>query len=164
MKNLIVIRHAKSSWDHPGLADFDRPLNKRGLRDAPFMGGVLKFRDALPDRIVSSPAVRAAETARLIATQVGYDPGAIDFRPGLYLPEPAVVMELIRGLDDAWGCVYLIGHNPGFTRLVDKLAQGAIGDLPTCGMAAMEFGVESWAHVMAGAGRLAWLDYPKRHL
>ncbi len=164
MKNLIVIRHAKSSWDDPALADIERPLNKRGHRDAPFMGSVLKFREAIPDRIVSSPAKRALETARTIAREVGYATENIDVRGSLYLAEQSILIELIQALDDTWNRVYLVGHNPEFTELVDCLAGEDIGNLPTCGLASIEFKVDSWAHAMPGAGRLAWLDYPKRHL
>lgn len=164
MKTLIVIRHAKSSWDDAAQADFDRPLNKRGLRDAPFMGSVLRFREALPDWIVTSPARRALETAQHISRETGYDLEAIDIRRSLYLPELSTLMETIQGLDDDWDRVYLIGHNPEHSNLVERLTGKETGELPTCGMAAIEFKVDSWAHVMAGSGRLAWLDYPKRHL
>lgn len=163
MKNLIIIRHAKSSWDDPGLADFDRPLNKRGKRDAPLMGGLLRDRELYPDRIVSSPASRASKTARLIAEAVGYDPGAIDFRDNLYLAGLPALVELVRGFDDTWGRVYLIGHNPELTELCNFLAGEDIANIPTAGVAAIEFAVDSWAYVMAGAGRLAFFDYPKRH-
>jgi phosphohistidine phosphatase len=164
MKNLIVIRHAKSNWDDPSLADIDRPLNKRGLRDAPFMGGVLKFRDAVPDLIVTSPARRALETARLIAREVGCAPEAIDIRRSLYLADLPVLAETVRGVDDSRSRVYLIGHNPEFSELVEYLTGKSVGTLPTCGVASIEFKVDSWGHIMAGSGRLAWLDHPKRHL
>jgi phosphohistidine phosphatase len=164
MKNLIVIRHAKSSWGDPALADFDRPLNKRGKRDAPLMGGILKSRGLIPDRVVSSPAKRARKTAKLIAGEIGYDTEAIDLKENLYLAEMPVLIELIRGLDDAWNRVYLIGHNPGLIDLVGRLAGETITHLPTCGVASIEFEVDSWTHLMAGAGRLAFFDYPNQHL
>jgi phosphohistidine phosphatase len=164
MKNLIVIRHAKSSWDDPSLADIDRPLNQRGKRDAPLMGSILRLRELTPDRMVSSPAKRARKTAKLIAKEVGYDTEAIDLRENLYLAEAPALVELIRALDDAWSRVYLIGHNPGLTGLVSRLAGENLAHLPTCGVASIEFAVDSWAHLMKGAGRLAFFDYPKRHL
>lgn len=164
MKNLVVIRHAKSSWDDPAAADIDRPLNKRGKRDAPFMGSLLKFRGLPPDRIVTSPAKRALKTARLIAEEVGYDPEAIDIRDAIYLGDAPFLIDLIQGLDDAWERVYLFGHNPDLTDLVNRLAGETIANVPTCGVASIEFEVDSWSHIMAGTGRLAFLDYPKRHL
>jgi phosphohistidine phosphatase len=164
MKNLIVIRHAKSSWDDPALADIDRPLNKRGKRDAPLMGGILKFRELAPDRIISSPAKRARKTAKLIAAGVGCDAGTIDVRERIYMQGVPALIELVQELDDAWNRVYLVGHNPDLTELVNRLAGEDIDNIPTCGVASIEFEVGSWAHVMAGAGRLAFFDYPKRHL
>jgi phosphohistidine phosphatase len=164
MKNLIVIRHAKSSWDDPALADIDRPLNKRGKRDAPLMGGILKFRELAPDRIISSPAKRARKTAKLIAAGVGCDAGTIDVRERIYMQGVPALIELVQELDDAWKRVYLVGHNPDLTELVNRLAGEGIDNIPTCGVASIEFEVDSWAHVMAGAGRLAFFDYPKRHL
>lgn len=163
MKNLLIIRHAKSSWDDPALADFDRPLNKRGKQDAPFMGGLLKDRGLRPERIVSSPAKRASKTAKLIAEAVGYPAQSIDFRQDLYLPDLPALIEIVRAFDDAWGRVFLVGHNPGLTELCNLLTGEQIANIPTSGIASIEFEVGSWSHLMAGAGRLAFFDYPKRH-
>lgn len=163
MKNLILIRHAKSSWDEPGVADIDRPLNKRGKRDAPFMGSLLRFRGLEPDRIVTSPARRAAKTARLLAGEVGYPDDAIDVRDSIYMQDVPGLIELIRGLDDRWGRVYLIGHNPELTELTNRLADENIDNVPTCGIASIILEVDAWSHIMEGAGRLAFFDYPKRH-
>ena len=164
MKNLILIRHAKSSWDEPVPADLERPLNPRGLRDAPFMGSVLKFRGLIPDRIVSSPATRALATAQRIAAEVGYEPAAIEVQDTLYGQSPPRLIEMIRGFDDRWNRVFLVGHNPELTELVNRLAGENLANIPTCGLASLEFEVDSWAYLMAGAGRLVLFDYPKRHL
>lgn len=163
MKHLILIRHAKSSWDEPALSDIDRPLNHRGKRDAPLMGGLLKARGLVPDRIVSSPAKRARKTAKLIAREIGYDAEAIDIRGSVYMQGVPALLTLVQGLSDGWERVYLIGHNPDLTDLLNALADESIDNVPTCGIAAIEFAVESWSHIMAGAGRLALFDYPKRH-
>jgi phosphohistidine phosphatase len=164
MKNLIVIRHAKSAWDDPSLADIDRPLNKRGKRDAPFMGALLKFRDMEPDLIVSSHAKRAQKTAGLIAEAVGYDSDAIAVDERIYLQGVPALIESIRALDDAHDRVYFIGHNPDLTELVNRLAGENLSELPTCGVAAIRFDVESWEYVMEGSGRLGFFEYPKKHL
>ena len=163
MKNLLIIRHAKSSWDDPTLADFDRPLSKRGKRDAPFMGNLLAERELYPDRIVSSSARRAAKTAKLIAAAVNYEHTAVDFRDLIYQASLPTLVELVRGFDDAWNRVYLIGHNPELTGLCNLLAGEYIANLPTTGMASIEFAVDSWTYIMAGSGRLAFFEYPKRH-
>lgn len=164
MKNLLVIRHAKSSWDDPAMSDIDRPLNKRGKRDAPFMGGVLRFQGLVPDLILCSPAKRAVKTARLVARAVGYRDEAIVVREEIYMHALPVMLELIRRLEDDHDRVYLVGHNPELTELVNALAGENIANIPTCGMASVEFDVESWAHVMDGSGRLVFFDYPKRHV
>lgn len=164
MKHLLLIRHAKSSWDDPSLADFDRPLNARGLRDAPFMGSLLKFRGLVPDQIISSPARRARDTAHILARATGFNPADIDLRAEVYQARLPDLVALVRTLDDAWRRVYLIGHNPELMDLVDWLTGEAIDHLPTTGIASIEFPTESWAHIMESAGRLVWLDMPKRHL
>ena len=163
MKNLIVIRHAKSSWDDPTVADKDRRLNKRGERDAPFMGKQLHARGLMPDRMVCSPARRALDTARFIAGQVRYNVDAIDIRDALYMEGESALMSIVQGLDDAWSRVYLIGHNPDLTRLVDRLTGDGVDHMPTCGIAAIDFDMKSWSHIMVGSGKLAFFDCPKRH-
>ncbi|MGX2038942.1 SixA phosphatase family protein [Methylocaldum sp. MU1018] len=164
MKNLIVIRHAESGRGIPSQADIDRPLSNRGKRDAPFMGGVLKSRGLEPDLIVTSAARRALETAGLIAQAVGYDGKAIAVRDAIYLREIPALVELIRSFEDIHDRAYLIGHNPRLTELIDRLTGESIGPIPTCGIASIEFQVDSWACIMAKSGRLAFFSYPERDL
>ena len=163
MKNLLLIRHAKSSWDDPSLDDRDRPLNGRGKRDAPLMGALLKERGLSPDRIVSSPARRAFKTAKLIAAEIGFPVGEIGVDERIYLAEAKRLLDLIQGFHDDAAQIMLFGHNPGFTDLVNLLTDAGIGNVPTCGVASIDFAVDSWAAVSAGAGRLGFFDYPKRH-
>ena len=132
MKNLIVIRHAKSDWGDPLLEDRDRPLNRRGLRDAPFMAGRLAHRGLRPDLVFSSPARRARETAAYMAEKAGVDPAAIELNEVIYMQGPQVLWELLRDLDDRWSCVYLVGHNPDLSRLVGELLGEGFVTLPTC--------------------------------
>jgi phosphohistidine phosphatase len=163
IKTLLAIRHAKSSWETPELDDRQRPLNKRGLRDAPFMGQQLALRKLSPDRILCSPALRATQTAQLIAAAVGYDSAGIEIREALYMQGPGAMLEILRALDTDWQRVYLVGHNPDITALVSVLADRVVSHLPTTGVAAITFDVDDWAHIMAGSGTLAFLDYPKRY-
>jgi phosphohistidine phosphatase len=158
-----VIRHAKSSWDYPNLADIDRPLNERGTRDAPFMGGLLKVRGCLPDAIVCSPAVRARMTANLIAETVDHDSSGIVIEDAIYDQGLSGLIGVIDRLSDSWHRVYLIGHNPDLTLLVGYLTGDPPAHLPTCAMASIEVGVASWQHISPGSGRLVFFDYPKRH-
>lgn len=159
-----MIRHAKSGWEDPSLADRDRPLNARGKRDAPFMGSLLRFRGLAPDRIVSSPARRAQKTARLIANEVGYDKDAIGIEETIYLGGARAILELVQNLGDEYERAYLVGHNPDLSEAASRLTGENLGGIPTCGIVAIEFSVDSWAHVMEGAGRLKFFEYPKKHL
>ncbi|WP_367025523.1 histidine phosphatase family protein [Methylococcus sp. ANG] len=164
MRELLLIRHAKSAWSDTSLTDRDRPLNERGKRDAPFMGSLLRFRGMQPDRMVSSPARRARKTARLIAWEVGYDKDAIVIAEQIYLGGRRAIVELVQALNDEDERVYVIGHNPDLSEAASCLTGESLGEMPTCGIAAIEFTVDSWAHVMEGTGRLKFFDYPKRHL
>lgn len=163
MKNLVIIRHAKSSWDDPALADLERPLNTRGKRDAPIMGQVLRDRAPPPDLIIGSPAKRARKTARLIAAAVGYPEERITIDRHLYMQGVTALLNAISGLPEPAHTVFLVGHNPDLTTLVSTLTEEDIGTLPTCGVASVEFAVETWAAAGPGVGRLMFFDYPKRH-
>lgn len=127
------------------------------------MGKLLGARGLIPDRIVCSPAVRAGMTARLLADAVGYDTRAIEVHEELYEQGVTGLMSVIHGLDRRWNRVYLIGHNPDLSRLVDRLTGASLGDLPTCGVASLIFAVARWPHIMEGSGRLNLFDYPKRY-
>lgn len=163
MKHLLIIRHAKSSWDEPALTDFDRPLNGRGRHDAPLMGQVIASRGIRPERILSSAARRARQTAKRIARELGVDPADIELREDLYLAEAGALQALLQTLDDRWNQVFLVGHNPGLTDLANQLCDAGIGNIPTCGIVAINFDVSSWSHLMAGSGRLVFFDFPKQY-
>jgi phosphohistidine phosphatase len=161
LKILILVRHAKSSWKDASLADRDRPLNKRGKRDAPEMGRRLAARGAAPDLIVSSPAARALATARIIAEAVGYPVDAIREDERLYLASPTELLEAIRDLDDGYDRVFLFGHNPGLTELVNELSEPAVDNVPTCGLVELRLAAERWADVSPDTVRRVSFDTPK---
>src|SRR5437870_2049014 len=117
MKSVLVLRHAKSSWKHPELADQDRPLNKRGKRDAPRMGRILKKERLVPDIIISSTAVRARATAEAVAKASGYQRD-ITFNRSLYAAGPQAYIDALHDLDDNVR-VLIVGHNPGLEELVE---------------------------------------------
>ena len=162
MKILTLIRHAKSSWKDPSLPDWDRPLNKRGRRDAPMMGGRLAGREAYADLLITSSAVRAVATAEAIAEAIEYPADEISVDERLYGADEYEILEVIQGLDDAWERVMLIAHNPGLTDLVNALSPTGIDNVPTCGIVELTYDMESWALV----GRIDPLavdfDYPKK--
>jgi phosphohistidine phosphatase len=162
MKTLFLVRHAKSSWKDATLADRDRPLNKRGKRDAPRMGKRLASRGARPDIMITSPAIRARKTATKIANEIGYTKHRIVVDESMYLGGTTGMLKVIRSLDHGVSTAILFGHNPGMTDLVNYLAHTDIENVPTCGVAEIHFNADSWADVVGGGGELADFDYPKR--
>ena len=142
MKTVLILRHAKSSWKHPDLDDHDRPLNRRGLRDAPRIGRLIAGADLVPDLIFSSSAVRARTTAEAVAAESGYT-GPIEIKRELYLAEPSVYLELLAGLDDRFGRVMVVGHNPGMADLVEELT-GTFDAFPTAALAHVRLPIEGW--------------------
>jgi len=161
MKQLTLIRHAKSSWDDPALADDQRPLSARGRRDAPEMGRRLSVLGFLPDMIVSSPAKRARRTAKAIRQEIG---GKVAFaiEPSVYMAAPGELIDLARSLGDSLGHVAIVGHNPGLTDLANLLGDLRIENVPTAGVVRLELDVDTWKDVRPGCGRTIDFDYPKR--
>ena len=162
MKKLIVIRHAKSSWKDVTLPDHLRPLNKRGKRDGPAMGARLADRDLHVDRIISSPAVRALKTAKLIAREIDYPKKAIVIDDQLYPGDPASLMSLIRRLEERFDTVILVGHNPGLTTLVNWIGDDTIDNVPTCGVVEIVLPVDRWEEAGKEKASSVWFDYPKK--
>ena len=121
MKTLYVIRHAKSSWDLPGLPDFDRPLNERGKRDAPRMGKRLKEKRIVPDLMLSSPAKRALSTCKRIAEALGYSPDKIKTERSLYHADEDEILSVIKSVSDKHDVLMVFGHNPGLTDFTNQL-------------------------------------------
>lgn len=164
MKTLYLLRHAKSSWKDAKLSDIDRPLNKRGKEDAPEMAKRLQKLEVLPDFIISSPAKRAFKTIQIIAPILGYTEKNLKIDMRLY---GANVEELIRVVQeelDQHESIMLVGHNPGFTHLVEVLSGIAIDNLPTCGLVRIDFDIAHWNEVEMGKGSLALFEYPKKKL
>jgi phosphohistidine phosphatase len=158
MKSLFLVRHAKASRDDPSLADRDRPLNKRGLNDAPAMGKRLAKQAV--NLIVSSPALRALTTAQLFADQLGLARQSIVIDERIYATTADELLALIHEVDDGHDCVMLFGHNPEFSELAGRLAGKGV-DMPTCAVARFRFDVASWADVGQGALERFTLDKPE---
>ena len=162
MKTLFLLRHAKSSWKERGLSDFDRPLNERGKRDAPAMGERLKARNVKIDLIISSPAKRALNTAKIIAGKIDYPLDSIREERTIYRASIKQMMALISGADDKVEHLLVVGHNPTFTLLTETLCKRDFGNLPTCGIVEMSLDYESWAYCSEGLFNLKSFDYPKK--
>ncbi len=162
MRTLILIRHGKSSWADPARPDRDRKLDSRGQRDAPEVGRRLARRGVRPDLIVSSPARRARATARLIAAELPARHREIVVDERMYAATPLDLLAVVQGLDKQLHCVMLIGHNPGLSEFAHALCD-EVAELPTCGVAAMEFDVQSWPEVGRETLASVDLDRPGKH-
>ncbi len=143
MKTLILARHAKSSWKEPDLPDRERPLNKRGQKEAPQLGKNLREQGYIPHRIYSSTALRCAHTAEIVADKLNYQKEIL-YLDSLYLAEPHTYLELLRSLPDEVESVLVIGHNPGLEGLLQILSQ-RVESLPTSAVAVLSIPVRSWA-------------------
>ncbi len=162
MKNVVLVRHAKSSHDDPGLTDFERPLNERGRRDAPQMAQRLQRAGLKPGLLVTSPALRAITTAHAFADVLSMAHEKISVQPKLYEAGPADILRVLQGLDDRVTQIWLFGHNPGISEAAHRLAECTFDDLPTCACACIELKVKLWAEVSAGCGQLTLYSYPKQ--
>ncbi|MEJ8823755.1 histidine phosphatase family protein [Variovorax humicola] len=154
------MRHAKSSRGDPSLPDRERPLDDRGLQDAPTMGKRLRKREVKPDLLMSSPALRALTTAQLIADELGYQRNDIALDERLYASSADNLLAIICALDDKLDRVMLFGHNPEFTDLAHRLSS-EITDMPTCAVAEFRFDANVWADVGVIAPTVK-LDAPKK--
>jgi phosphohistidine phosphatase len=160
MKTLLVLRHAKSSWDDPALEDHERPLNKRGQRDAPRMGELVREIGLIPALVLSSDAVRARLTAEAVAEAAHYA-GEILLHPHLYLASPADILSLLPTVRENAETVMIVGHNPGLEQLVEQLT-GERMDLPTATLAQISLPIDRWRDLeLSTRGTLLGLWRPK---
>ena len=143
MKTLLILRHAKSSWDNANMSDHERPLNKRGIRDAPRMAGLLDELQITPDLIICSTAERARQTTQLIVDQLEQ---AIEVHHTnrLYLAPPQECVRVIQEHADGEDCVMIVAHNPGLEDLVGALS-GQSERMPTAALARFNANTDSWS-------------------
>jgi len=168
MRTVSLYRHAKSSWDDPGLKDFDRGLSKRGKASAPRMGTYIREAGLMPGLVMCSQAVRARETFRLT---FGGSAGAPELRPEerLYHASAATMLDVLRGLPDEVTHVMILGHNPGLHALALDLfshgEQAAVEAIcrkfPTCGLAVIDIEIGEWRRLGVGDGYLRSFMTPK---
>lgn len=160
-KILYLVRHAKSSWDDPSLADKDRPLSPRGLSSAPDMGRRLAAQGHKPDLVISSPARRALTTAKKIAKETGYSESKVTTDDHLYFSGTRNMVDLLEKLDDKYANVMIVGHNPAMSSLLNILCDSSVENMPTCAVAVLSFDMESWSELTMSDGELLSYDYPK---
>jgi phosphohistidine phosphatase len=143
MKTLLLMRHAKSSFRESEMPDFERPLSKRGEKDAPRMGKLLKDKDLTPDLILSSTAQRASQTAEMVADKSKYE-HEIVFVNDFYLGEPDAYMKALSDLgEENTDIVLVVGHNPGLETLL-QLMTDKVASLPTAAIAQLEVPIRNW--------------------
>jgi phosphohistidine phosphatase len=164
MKTLLVVRHAKSSWDRIDQPDIERPLNDRGKKDAPDMAQRLKEKNIKIDLFVSSPAKRAKKTARLFAEEYKVDKEDILIQEDLYEPALNNFYNVVAALSDKEDVVALFSHNPGITEFVNSLTNVRIDDMPTCGIFAVSAPINTWQEFKEAEKQFLFFDYPKNPL
>lgn len=148
-KRLILVRHAKSSWKHPGLSDFDRPLNKRGVTDGSLMAEEMKRRIERPDRLISSDSRRTRETADYILHAYGLEASKIRFDRRLYEADVETIGEVIAQVSDAFTSLLVLGHNPGITQFHNRLLpRDPLDNIPTFGVADIRLAIQHWREVL----------------
>lgn len=164
MKILLLVRHAKSSWANENEADFDRPLNDRGKKDAPQMAERVQEKVPRIDLVVSSPAKRAHKTAKAFAAAYSIKDDDIQLVETLYLAPASSIYQTVAGLADGNDCVALFGHNPGITDFANMLSNVRIDDMPTCSVFAVSADVGNWREFVTAPKKFLFFDYPKNPL
>ena len=160
-KQLILVRHGKSDWADTGMQDFDRPLNHRGHKNAPEMAERLHRKNMVPELVVSSPAKRALTTA-LHFSDTWTIPGKnIQQEPTIYEANITALLKVVNQLKNNYSRVALFGHNPGLTDFVNYLADAHIYNMPTAGIAVIDFPFDDWSLISQHTGSLWLFDYPK---
>ena len=159
MRTLLIMRHAKSGWDNPDLADFDRPLNSRGLKTAPFMGNIIYENDLQPDFIISSPAKRAKQTAILVKETAQIET-KIEYEEKIYEASPTTLLYVAAGIPDEKESVLLVGHNPGIEGFI-RMLTGESSVIRTAAIAKISLNIEKWSEIAANSGTLDLLMRPK---
>ncbi len=163
MKTLYLIRHAKSDWSDESLSDFDRPLNKRGMKDAPLMGSKLADKGIRPGLIIASPAVRAKTTAIAFAKALSYPLDSIRYDHALYASDIETILSIIRDVSDSVDTLFVFGHNPEFTECANYLSNGDIENIPTCGVVEMRLREDDWKSIGANSTELSGFYFPKKY-
>ncbi|WP_432696737.1 SixA phosphatase family protein [Marinobacterium sp. YM272] len=163
MKQLILIRHAKSSWEHTHLADFDRPLNPRGQRDLPAMAERVRTRELIPDRLLYSSALRTTLTAWELKSALNLPESHCQDVPEMYQACWETLLNLLQGQPDSSNCLMLVGHNPGIADLGACLSGTAPQHFPTACVQHLILNVLSWSELAESCGTTQWFDYPKLH-
>ena len=161
MKQLLLVRHAKSSWDDFSIKDFDRQLNERGKKDAPMMAKRLLKKDIDIDAFISSPAKRARKTAEAFAKEYDEKKADVIFVDELYLASPSVFTDVIKKVDDRYKTIAVFSHNEGITQFANTLTDIRTDNIPTAGIFAIKIKTKHWKEFEEAEKEFWFLDYPK---
>lgn len=161
MKQLLLVRHAKSSWADFSVKDFDRPLNDRGKKDAPEMAKRLLERKIEIDAFIASPAKRARKTAEAFIKEYGEKKKEIIFHDSLYLASPSVFFDVISQTPDDAKTIAVFSHNDGITAFANMLTDTRIDNIPTCGIFAVKIHVDNWSDFSSAEKEFWFFDSPK---
>ena len=162
MKTLYLLRHAKSSRDNPALKDFERPLADRGIRDVSKIASRLSKRGDKVDCVITSPALRAKTTAKMFADQIGFPADEVASNVELYFSGANMFLKEAMLLDEHCRSAMLVGHNPAITEFANRVCDGRINHIPTCGLVQLQFAVQRWEEIQDTLGELVYFDYPKK--
>jgi len=162
VKILLLLRHAKSSWDDASLSDFERPLNPRGKETAPFIGELIAEKGWQPDAILSSPAERAKQTASL-AKEAGHLSAALSFDDKIYEASPSTLQEVLKGVPEKVDTLLFVGHNPGMEGLL-RILTNETHSIPTAGLVKITLTIDSWNEIVEGSGKVDEFIRPKEEM
>jgi phosphohistidine phosphatase len=162
MKTLYLVRHAKSDWGNAHTGDFQRTLNERGLKAAPYMAALLKHKKVTPELVITSPANRALTTAELFCEILGYPKNLIQQRMEIYEGGSSQLLKIVQQIDEYCKTAMLFGHNPTMTDFSNLLAGHHVDSLVTCGVVRIDLEVTSWKDAAPDTGNLIWYEFPKK--
>lgn len=162
MKTILLVRHAKSSWNDADISDIDRPLKRSGVKDAIEVSEKLKAKKVIPDLLITSPAVRAMTTALIFARTLKYHFGRIVINEMAYDFSKDALLPLLRNTDDKYDVVMLVGHDPALTYLLNDLAGKAYEKMPTSSVAKINFTVKQWQKIAPRKGKLIFIKSPAK--
>jgi phosphohistidine phosphatase len=161
MKTLYITRHAKSSWKHLELKDIERPLKRKGKQDAELIAERLRKDHIHPEYFLSSPAVRAHETAKIFSKILDYPKNKIEINSSIYGATNEELHTLILGIDNQFNSVILFGHDPALCNFVTFLTKQRYEKIPTSGVVAIEFQADNWNQIQPHSGKVQFFIYPK---
>ena len=159
MKNLIIVRHCKSSWKDPILSDFDRPLNKRGNIDGELMSNYLREKEKKIDKLISSTSKRTRLTSKYFIEKIHFN--SISYLDELYHASYSEIIKIISKIENNFNNLMVIGHNPGLTELINHFSDMRIYNIPTSGIIKVEFKEDKWSKITENKGKIVYKKFPK---